>query len=137
MSPISPIVTPTKLKNFEKIQDLKVEVEKRQNLICTFEDCGELLLVLMLPIEFTDMVHVDLTKELKLYLNFLFSSIESVVMDPNQHYKLNYIFNRFFHTVFKTKNRIKSFLCSFSEGFPKLEYSFEVQHVLHEELLSL
>jgi hypothetical protein len=88
-------------------------MEKRENIICTFEDCGELLFILMLPVEFTEMIHMDLVSELKSLLVFIFPSIESVVMDADQHYKLNFIFNRFFRIIFKPEMRIRSFLSSF------------------------
>jgi hypothetical protein len=82
MSPTMPIQTPLqfpsrlkKLSSFEKLQDLKMEMERRENLISTFEDCGELLLILILPIEFTEMIHMNLVKELKELLLFIFPSI--------------------------------------------------------------
>lgn len=52
-----------------------MEMEKRENLICTFEDCGSLLFLLIMPVEFTEMIHMDLTKEVIELLNFIFPSL--------------------------------------------------------------
>ncbi|KAL0486048.1 hypothetical protein AKO1_012246 [Acrasis kona] len=137
LSPKLSSAVPAFASSDKVVRDTKSD-EVQQQLICSFETFDTLTLTLVMPADFTECTHIMLAGEVKMLLDFVFASVDDVVVQEDAYRTLlDSIFEKFFQLCFNQEDRLSSFLASLSDKHHKRELLSVSQRTISDELLSL